>query len=315
MIGVDIVVVASKIHGHLMATSSLQRIVVDTKGLSVTSFKFNEKNKYSSWVDNLLGYKGIVRAWGSISSIESRISYFNSEFKLPSYSVWPPCSIEILGYIKLDMDEPLKFPTLEKVRDFHVSRNATLNITMNTKKIETWQCFYRLMKEEWRGSDQYRPTFFFCPAPAQFGSCNQVLDAVSEVITVQLHHLTLSTSFSANLKRRPQQQQDIATTGDTAGASPQEKKLDLAVCLTLPYTSPKPAFNEANVYILKAWIQHYSQLGFLVLIYDKGGLHRDVVFKNDSAGMKHRIKKRCYCLHALYVNAYIYILTIIIILL
>ena len=58
MIGVNVVVVASKsIHGHLMATSSLQRIVVDTKGLSVTSFKFNEKNKYSSWVDNLLGSK------------------------------------------------------------------------------------------------------------------------------------------------------------------------------------------------------------------------------------------------------------------
>jgi hypothetical protein len=286
MIGVD-VVLTSKIHGHLVATSSLKRIVVNTKGLSVTSLKFNEKNKYSSWVDNLLGYKGIVRAWGSISSIESRISYFNSEFKLPSYSVWPRCSIEILGYIKLDMDEPLKFSTLEKVRDFHVSRNATLKITMNTKKIETWQCFYRLMKEEWRGSDHYRPTFFFCPVPAQFWSCNEVLDAVSEVLTVQLHHLTLSSSFSANLKRRPQQQ-NIATTGDTAGTSLQEKKFDLAVCLTLPYTSPRPAFNEANVYILKAWIQHYLQLGFLILIYDKGGLHRDVVFKNDS---KHRIRR------------------------
>eukprot|EP01036_Dinobryon_divergens_P042462 gene42462-56430_t len=222
-----IVVVASKsIHGHLMATSSLQRIVVDSKGLSVTSFKFNEKNKYSSWVDNLLGSKGIAPAWGRISSIESRISYFNSEFKLPWYSVWPPCSIEILGYIKLDMDEPLKFSTLEKGRDFHVGRNATLNITMSTKEIETWECYYRLMKEEWRGSDQFRPTFFFCPAPAQFGRCNQVLDAVSEVLTVQLHHLTVSSSFSASLKRRPQQQ-DIAAMGDTAGASPQEKKHDL----------------------------------------------------------------------------------------
>ena len=203
------------------------------------------------------------------------------------------------------MDEPLKFPTLEKGRDFHVGRNATLNITMSNKEIETWQCYYRLMKEEWRGSDQFRPTFFFCPAPAQFGRCNQVLDAVSEVLTVQLHHLTLSSSFSANLKRRPQQ--DIAAMGDTAGASPQEKKLDLAVCLTLPYTSPRPAFNEANIYILKAWIQHYSQLGFLVLIYDKGGLHRDIVFKNDSAGMKHRIKKRCHYLVFVHVCVCMYV--------
>jgi len=98
---------------------SLHRLSMNPEGLSVTSFVFNPTQTYSPWVDRIFGSKAVYhnRSSGhsalfrdplSRQEILARSELFRRAFVLPQEAIQPACSIEVLGFGRLDVDYPLK---------------------------------------------------------------------------------------------------------------------------------------------------------------------------------------------------------------
>lgn len=95
-------------------------------GFTVTSFIYNSiysSKPNSDWVDRMFGSKSVfytARTEGGkeyhppflddepLTTTEQSMSFINisSLLNLPPQSIWPRCSIEILGFVKLGVEEP-----------------------------------------------------------------------------------------------------------------------------------------------------------------------------------------------------------------
>jgi hypothetical protein len=98
---------------------SLHRLVINPAGLSITSFVFNPTVTYSPWVERIFGSKAVYhnRTAGhsplsreplSLIEMHARTDIFRRAFTLPPEALQPHCSIEILGYGRLEVDYPMK---------------------------------------------------------------------------------------------------------------------------------------------------------------------------------------------------------------
>ena len=98
---------------------SLHDLAINPEALSITSFIFNPTQTYSPWVEHMLGSKAVHhnRSSGhsplfrdplSAAEVKARTSLFRRAFVLPPEAVAPSCSIEVLGFARLDVDYPIK---------------------------------------------------------------------------------------------------------------------------------------------------------------------------------------------------------------
>ena len=98
---------------------SLHRLSMNPEALSVTSFLFNPTSTYSPWVDRIFGSRAVYhnRSSGhsplfrdplSRQEVLARSELFRRAFSLPPEAITPACSIEMLGFGRLEVDFPLK---------------------------------------------------------------------------------------------------------------------------------------------------------------------------------------------------------------
>lgn len=98
---------------------SLHKLVIDPEALSVTSFIFNPTMTHAPWVDRIFGSKAVYhnRTSGnsalnreplSQTELLARTAIFRKQFTLPISALQPSCSIEMLGFGRLEVDHPLK---------------------------------------------------------------------------------------------------------------------------------------------------------------------------------------------------------------
>lgn len=289
--------------------------------LTMTSIIYNPTSHMSEWVDKIFGSKGIFYEKNAqnimdekdltADEINYRSRHFKSRFSLPNYAIRPSCSIELLGFVKVD--ELGDFTS--KIRRELFIGDATLKIQ---RRSILWKCFYRVLFENWRrDTKNAEPNFwsvlFYCPAP-NIEACrilegklkdDDITDNESPKMTSEEGIIVLQVPFKENVlwtasfssrrfigKDRPKDDYIGNLSGSDVLRIQNEssqynysgKKLKnitsyaAAVCLSIPYTSTDTDKEIANGAMLLEWIRYYTLLGFKVLIYDRDGANSHHIF-------------------------------------
>jgi hypothetical protein len=144
------------------------------------------------------------------------------------------------------------------------------------------------------------------------GRISMDLPAVSALATTKDKVLTLragqvvplvrlSADFVANPPRGTLEELlehlDSGGEGDDQVTGPKNQKVDakgfktfterapllplsssFAACLVVPYASSLEDKSQVNKALIYEWVRHYSLLGFLVMVYDRDGLHERAIF-------------------------------------
>ena len=107
--------------GYSQAHQTVKEINVNSSGLTVSSFSYNPTAVHSEWINRLLGHQSIFQSKKSgavneflgkedlsYEEINSQSENIQSNFQLPPYAIFAPCSIEMLGYVVLDKEKPFR---------------------------------------------------------------------------------------------------------------------------------------------------------------------------------------------------------------
>jgi hypothetical protein len=272
--------------------TSLETFFINPEGLSITSFVYNPTKSYSSWIDRILGDKAVffdkhVTDFQpnsdkplSQDEIRKRTEIFRGHLKLPPYALWPACSFEVLGYVRLGIEEPFDYG----LRKDPIVGKATMQIEGN----QTWPCFYRSLYENWRQETEFSDpnfwsTVFYCPAEDD-NECKYFESHIfnrqdTASFKIDFPHKSgkiWSADFTARLVSKKSRALDHVQAIGSMNYT-----LPMGICLAIPYTSSDPEKEIGNGAILFDWVRYHTALGIKVIIYDRDGSNRRHLF--DSA--------------------------------
>lgn len=294
---------------HNLAT--IPNINVNNDTLTITSFQYNPNAATSEWVDRIFGTKSIFypnRSYREILSnkelshdeIIGRSTKVKDIFELPTYGYWPFCSVELLGFALIDIEDPLRESFRTTLPSFG---RSLLKLSAILKK--SIPCFYRGLYENWRFYSTYtRPNYwavvFYCPVQNKT-TCTDLNSyvkrtnnhAVKFELVMELHRSKWKTSFTAKLQQHRRLQFN-STASYMKSSSILTNSLSfhkhhhttqqydsissVGVCLAIPYVSSDATKSIANGAILFEWVQYYLKLGFKVMIYDRDGANKKYIF-------------------------------------
>jgi hypothetical protein len=251
----------------------MMTMFVREKGLTLTSFRPNlPGSPPSEWVDRIFGSRAVhnrdLLSKDRDNTSSEAFSSFRENFKLPPYAINPPCSVEILGFVRLNQEKP--FIVMNRLQ--LIVGNATMTLGLAT---DPWPCFYRPSFERWRLSKFYWSVFIYCPAFSE-NACQSLSTSkrsIRGVVSMDLETTRWQSKFVAN-NFQPHQQvkYKLPSISD---------KNAMAVCLAIPYTTTDPKKEIVNGAMIFEWVQYYSLLGFKVIIYDKNGANRQHIMNSE----------------------------------
>lgn len=203
LFGISKFICACLLSGFLLVTShndpsrskselSIDAIKVNASNLTITSFLYNPSHFKSDWVDRIFGSKSVFYSARkmdylaevplSFDEVGDRFTNIKKSFVLPEYAVWPPCSVEMLGFVKINSTFALE-------RTQAVFGTAIISVS-NATYTEVWDCFYRPLFENWRRERDAVPIqyfwslLFYCPALRAEESCATIAKLMADRETV-----------------------------------------------------------------------------------------------------------------------------------
>lgn len=261
--------------------------------LTITGFSYNQNSVYSEWVSRLLGEKSVfhskhtdfqVQFYEFLSKdpltekeIHDRHENVHRVFTLPHFAVNPLCSIETLGFIKLDEEMPFKLKgRLDTIKPLIGQGYLTFSTHI-------FHCFYRGVYENWRMESSFtKPNYWavlsMCVLPPSVKSCSMVDEYLKSNPSVQIQlslivsNSTLTTTFSAVVFDKEKAMSVLAETFNP-----------MAVCVAVPYTSTDQAKAQANGAMFAEWVRYYLKLGMKVIIYDRDGANEHILFDHNNS--------------------------------
>lgn len=273
--------------GFITGIKSIENWNINSSSVTITSFIFNKNGKVSQRIQSLFGYKAVHYFSNTIKSAKSHSKIFPEEILNGTKTVrkyvdqefierTPMCSIEMLGSVIFDKDEP--FTKEHKAYGPSIGK-AFISIPYVLPGQE-WQCYYRSLFENWRKEvDQTKPnfwsTFFYCPIFSVI-SCEKMRNHVvvtenSEVnvfLKMNLEVVEWYTNFAVKLSQ-PLRYHQIKNPQDN---------IELGVCLPIPYTSTDDDKQLANAMMMLDWIRYYSLIGFKVFVYDRDAMNSKIIY-------------------------------------
>jgi hypothetical protein len=272
--------------------NTVDPLSINASGLSVTSILFNLKSKPSDWIDNIFGHgANFIPSQTDVNSSDmyNSLNRFHDLEALPnSFELWPKCSFEVLGYARLDIEEPLM--------RYHKHQDPVIgcgHLIFGEADRFKWKCYYRAVFSffedpfyEGLGSN-FWPILFYCPCPHTKISkltCDDVLVNHAQhgikskmTILMKLNEVTWKNTFLARPREVSNAYNDIYSSGSVINA----------VCLVVPYKTSVADKFLANMALLSEFIRYYTQLGFQVFIYDKNGNSIVDLMNNKYARSRH----------------------------
>lgn len=266
--------------------SSVQPISINNTALSVTSLQYNPFNSPSDWVDNLLGSRAHFIPDRHLVPYPSKYDEIRKLNMTPSISeLNPECSFEILGYVRLDVQNPILrhnkelAPILGRARLIH-----------RTERMHRWKCYWRVIFGHFEDmdydlGDTFTSVVFFCPVPAhkqQKQMCDSLMKYY-EFSAVNTYEIRMTIQDPNTKKQVEWVNRFRAWTRfeDKVGPPPEDilnenhqVNPQLAMCLSIPYTSSKPEKTIGNGALLAEFIRYYTTLGFKVFVYDRDGMNK-----------------------------------------
>lgn len=233
----------------------------DAKGLSIHSFLFNPYQKFSPWVDRMLGAHAVYRGDnGVLSEIEifNFAKYGNQTFSMPSEQFFPHCSVEMHGFIRLRSENEAAFPGLGL---------AALQFYE-----ETWICHYRSRSRYYPTHPFFRFLVFFCPSPS-FQLC-EIMRGSTREHSEALYTVRLAVEMSVGFQKIKFPINLNAVTRKT------EKPDEVAICTVLPFKAESPKKQSIDGALLMEWIKHHTSLGLNLLVFDRDGRNFPTAFQN-----------------------------------
>jgi hypothetical protein len=268
--------------------------------LTISSILYNPTSIKSTWIDSTFGSKAMFYEFGkneqvwdkkslSVEEKNNRTRNFRAQFILPEYAVNSVCSIEVLGIAKIS-----KYGLFSPSNRVH-SFVGEASIVIKDRSIE-WRCFYRPLFENWRpdlvySEPNFWSVFMFCPAP-DAEKCEKLNESLLKMKKMKKDLLTTGyvsfrdkslkalgwkSAFEFNFVPRKRFLSIDSSDGQKIEAL---KKLNAAVCLSIPYTSSYSTKESANGAMLLEFIRYYATLGFKVLIYDRDGANKKHIFNS-----------------------------------
>ena len=205
---------------------------------------------------------------------------FRSQFQLPPYAQNSSCSIELLGFVSVELP-PFQRDQIHNQKEKLIIGEAPLRIE---KSSVPWSCFFRPTFDSLRPPVLVAiPIVFFCPVPENV-DCNQLREMdTSHKLVAKLTMTTHNTTYEATFETK-------AVVKHSQGALGEEKKKDRislprpTACLAIPYETSHERKREVNGAMVFEWVRYYATLGFNVMIYDKNGEHHRSIF-SDAYGL------------------------------
>lgn len=267
--------------------TSIDKIIVNSTGLTATSALFNSGHIYSPWVDRIIGFKGSFVD----EKFDETTDHFQFYKNFRNYSVayedlWSPCSVELLAYARVGISEPIVDHYKKRIPS--VGRGSLSFLDQN------WTCYYRAVTETWRGGHDYWPVFLYCPAPLKFDhkSCQDIIPHrnIAFSLSISLKSIQWISNFSATLPSRLDREKikrvksiynlhDLKNDG-TKQEYKHDYKEPVAVCIIVPYETSQPNKSVAVGAILAEAVRYHSLLDTRVMVYDNDGAHRKYLFDN-----------------------------------
>jgi hypothetical protein len=251
----------------------MTKLYVRERGLTLTSFRPNMPGSPpSEWIDRIFGSRAVhnrdllSRNRDNVSN--EAFTSFRENFQLPPNAINPPCSVEILGSVRLNQEKPF----IAMNRQQLIVGNASMTLGLAT---EPWPCYYRPSFERWRHAKFYWSVFIYCPALSETAcqSLSTTKRSIRGVVNMDLETTIWQSKFIANNFKPNQQLKYILPSIP--------EKNSMAVCLSIPYTTSDPRKVIVNGALIFEWVQYYSLLGFKVMIYDKNGVNRKYITNSD----------------------------------
>lgn len=292
-----------------------QSVRVETErefnNLTITAILFNPTTSHSQWVDRIFGFKSVFYPTSHTSSdplseeeILMRHTSFQNIFQLPPQALYPPCSIELLGYAALEIADPF----MSKSRHINASVGESFLMTEQLLSgfVIIWSCYYRPVYENWRFESSaldkhFWTVLFFCIPPRtaendarrscrDFGTLvdGAKTDYVDFNLSLHLQgqvHWVTSFSATAVMLQKEKYMKSMTVElqpFDSKKRSPSLVKPSfgssrVAVCTVIPYVSSDTDKVAINGVMLSEWIRYYTKLGFQVIVYDRDGAHNNFV--------------------------------------
>ena len=251
----------------------MTKLYIRERGLTLTSFRPNLLGSPpSEWIDRIFGSRAVhnrdLLSSDRDNSSNQAFSSFRENFQLPAHAINPPCSVEILGFARLDQQKP--FIATNRLQ--LIVGNASLTLGLAA---DPWPCFYRPSFERWRHAKFFWSIFIYCPAPSETAcqSLNTTKRSIRGVVNMDLETTIWQSKFVANnFKPHHPIKYKLPSIPD---------KNTMAVCLAIPYTTSDPEKIVVNGALIFEWVQYYSLLGLKVMIYDKNGANRQYIMNSD----------------------------------
>lgn len=157
---------------------------INANELTITSLILNPTIKHSSWIKSLFGSKS--RFWYKTpnNEVDSPEKLSNTEKntgkrlvnefirnKLPDYAYSSTCSIEILGFVKLNEQQPFYLNNKYKYPPTGYGQIHIYNNNELSKAYLYWTCSYRALYDNWRDGESsstepnYWPILLYCYPP------------------------------------------------------------------------------------------------------------------------------------------------------
>lgn len=297
------------------STIHLSQYSISPSALSVTGFFFNKQPGPSKWVERLFLSQALLwklpikfKGWrGQATGIDvpAAVEAFREQFHAPATMAWPECSIEILGFVPLNVTTPF-LGLVDKYNKASVG-TAALSSSNGILATEPLQCYYRGMYENWLKLEttspvkraSYRAVFFYCPASSSKRSCDMFLQQyIVENKTVEVHHeISMDvpqqhpwrTGFSTFIENDDSTQIDVEEYGPS-------------LCTTWPYRSSFAEKVAVNNALMLEYLRYHALLGFRIFVFDRSGSNLDALtssayanaaaWGSDSSSLLHLLRNR-----------------------
>jgi hypothetical protein len=279
---------------------------VNSNDLTITSFLYNPTVAASAWVDRILGPKAVFfdkspqNFWASSDKplskeeMNLRSTLFQNKMNLPPSALWPSCSFEMLGYIRLGVTEEFQLgPRISPV---------TGTAAISDRKQVNWPCYYRSLYENWREETEYSEpnywaTVFYCTAPnitdcQQFHEKYIIQGSDQPIASFQLKiplksGATIQTDFTAKIISKKE-----AVSHAVTEIKEKSFSLPLAVCVAIPYTSSDSGKEAGNGAMLYEWVRYHRALGIKVIVYDRNGANWKHIFNSKYGKARYQEQRR-----------------------
>jgi hypothetical protein len=259
---------------------TVRPLLLQRESLSITSIHFNPDRKISLWIDRTFGSRAHVVSIRNIHDtpfeelVNSTYTYAHlqkSEILPNEFEKFSRCSLEVLGYVRLNTASPL----LTKNRLKPMFGRGSIQF-----ENYEWKCYYRVTigyySEVW--TTGYWPVLFYCPSPIDSSAEKQCLKLdesgihkynLNFIISMQLSETIWTNKFEGALRHA------------VYVANDRNKLPNKALCIATPYATSDEEKMVANGAMLAEFVNYYSKLGFRVFLYDRGGSHREHLFDSD----------------------------------